>query len=347
MLAGVWVPNQRGRRFDILRVVSYRSHPFRVREGIGPDRTKACLAPGELQLPKSKPQPKKSAKAAAKPATKSGPKPAPKASKAAKPAKAKRPAKSAPKPAATAKHKSASPARGPASPAKGPAKSEAKVKAAAAKPAPPARTPGKPAAPAPAADAKTARKGITIVTPKPVKKPKPKIISVVPASVGQLAGTLRKPLIPSGPHASPSRPLGAQGDAPEISIEAGKSPFNKKELEQFRAILLRKRAEVAGDIHTMESEALKGESGSLSNLPQHLAEQGSETYEQTLALDLVAADRRLVKEIDDALKRISDGTYGLCELSGKPIKAERLQELPWARYSIEAARELERRSMRQ
>ncbi|MFO0833908.1 MAG: TraR/DksA C4-type zinc finger protein [Phycisphaerales bacterium] len=297
-------------------------------------------------MPKSKPQSKKPAKSVAKPAGK----PAPKApTKPAKPApKVKHPApKPAPKaptkpakPAAPAKHK-------PAPPAKAPAKPEAKGKAPAAKTAAPSKAPAKPAAPALGADGKPVRKGITIVTPKPIKKPKPKIISVVPASVGQLAGTLRKPLIPSGPHASPSRPLGAQGEAPETQVEAGKSPFNKKELDQFRAILLRKRAEVAGDIHTMESEALKGESGALSNLPQHLAEQGSETYEQTLALDLVAADRRLVKEIDDALKRINDGTYGLCELSGKPIKAERLQELPWARYSIEAARELERRSMRQ
>jgi len=307
------------------------------------------MAPGELQLPKSKPQSKKPAKTAAKsasqPAVRTTSKPASKAPAKAPqpPVKAKQPIKTAAKPAAkqakpapVAKHRPAAPA-----------KPEVKGKAPTSKPASPAKAPVKAATPTPAADAKTARKGITIVTPKPVKRPKPKIISVVPASVGQLAGTLRKPLIPSGPHASPSRPLGAQGDAPEVPIEAGKSPFNKKELDQFRAILLRKRAEVAGDIHTMESEALKGESGSLSNLPQHLAEQGSETYEQTLALDLVAADRRLVKEIDDALKRVANGTYGLCELTGRPIKAERLQELPWARYSIEAARELERRSMRQ
>lgn len=298
-------------------------------------------------MPKSKPHSKKPAKTVAKPAGK----PAPKASaKPTKPApKAKHPAKPAAKPAPKPAKPLAS--AKPASPAKhkpaAPAKPEVKGKAPAAKATVPSKAPAKPAAPALGADGKPVRKGITIVTPKPIKKPKPKIISAVPASVGQLAGTLRKPLIPSGPHASPSRPLGAQGEAPETQVEAGKTPFNKKELDQFRAILLRKRAEVAGDIHTMESEALKGESGALSNLPQHLAEQGSETYEQTLALDLVAADRRLVKEIDDALKRISDGTYGLCELSGKPIKAERLQELPWARYSIEAARELERRSIRQ
>jgi RNA polymerase-binding transcription factor DksA len=77
-----------------------------------------------------------------------------------------------------------------------------------------------------------------------------------------------------------------------------------------------------------------------------MAEQGSENYEQTLSLDLAAADRKLIREIDDALKRIDDGTFGICEHSGKPIKLERLEELPWARYSIEAARELERLSMR-
>lgn len=293
-------------------------------------------------MPKSKPQPKKSSKTARKPASKPAPKAA--AKPGAKPSKPADSGKHAKKKVASKSSAKSVPAAKQRTPA---GKPEAKGKPTAPKAAAVTKAPPKPAAPAPSVDGKSARKGITIVTPRPVRKPKPKVISAVPASVGQLAGTIRKPLIPSGPHASPSRPLGAQGEAPELLVEAGKSPFGKKELDQFRAILLRKRAEVAGDIHTMESEALKGESGSLSNLPQHLAEQGSEAYEQTLALDLVAADRRLVKEIDDALKRIANGTYGLCELTGKPIRAERLQELPWARYSIEAARELERRSMRQ
>lgn len=199
-------------------------------------------------------------------------------------------------------------------------------------------------------DGKPLRKGITIVAPKPMKRPRPKAVPVVmPAGMGQLfgkGGSARRPLIPSGPNATPQRPLGMQAGEANREQQSRKTPFGKKDLEKFRAILLRKRAELVGDISTMENEALKGESGSLSNLPQHIAEQGSEAYEQSLALDLAAADRKLIKEIDDALKRIEDGTYGVCELSGRPIKAERLEELPWARYSIEAARELERRSMR-
>lgn len=222
----------------------------------------------------------------------------------------------------------------------------------AAKPAPkPVAAPAVAPKPAPVLgkDGKPLRKGITIVSPKPMKRPRPKAVPIpIPAGMGQLLGkgSARKPLIPSGPHATPLRPLGMQHGDSGPDRAAHKTPYGKKDLEKFRAILMRKRAELVGDISTMENEALKGESGSLSNLPQHIAEQGSEAYEQSLALDLAAADRKLIKEIDDALKRIDLGTYGVCELTGKPIKAERLEELPWARYSIEAARELERRSMR-
>ena len=93
----------------------------------------------------------------------------------------------------------------------------------------------------------------------------------------------------------------------------------------------------------MENEALRSKSGSLSHLPQHLADQGSESYERTLSLNLAATDRQLLREIDDALERIADRVYGICELTDKPISKERLAELPWARYSIEAARQMERR----
>jgi len=248
--------------------------------------------------------------------------------------------------------KKASPRPAHAAGRKAPAKPAAKPALAKA-PAKPAPKPPMVALPRPAPatkDGKPVRKGITIVSPKPMKRPRPKPpAATMPPGMGQLlgkGGSARKPLIPSGPNATPLRPLGMQHGEAATEQQARKTPFNKKDLDKFRAILLRKRAELVGDVSTMENEALKGESGSLSNLPQHIAEQGSEAYEQSLALDLAAADRKLIKEIDDALKRIEDGTYGVCELTGKPIKAERLEELPWARYSIEAARELERRSMR-
>jgi RNA polymerase-binding transcription factor DksA len=98
-----------------------------------------------------------------------------------------------------------------------------------------------------------------------------------------------------------------------------------------------------GDINTMEGQVLKDNSGSLSHTPQHAAEQGSDAYEQALSLDIAEVDRNLIREIDDALARIDNASFGLCQKTGKPISKERLEELPWTRYSIEAARELEKK----
>jgi DnaK suppressor protein len=261
-----------------------------------------------------------------------------------------------PKPKPAAKKPAAKPASKPAAPAKAAAKPKAaspapaakKPAPAPAKPAAPAKAaaPAKPAGPAVAVQAGKAKpKGITIVQPKPVKKPKPKKAVLLPSfgnSVLKTGLKRWKPLIQSGPNApSTGDPFAGTADK-----DKPKSPFGKKDLEHFRQILIRKRADLVGDVGSMEGAALKDSTGSLSHTPQHIAEQGSETYDQSLALDLAQVDRNLIKEIDDALKRIEQGTFGICELSHKPISRERLEELPWTRFSIEAARERERFSFR-
>lgn len=276
---------------------------------------------------------------------------------AAKSATKKRPGKSAKKPArkATAKavkrptkpsvKKTAS--KKPASnktvnkPRAAPAST--KKPAAPAKPAKP--TPAQPkSSPAASAPEKkgSGRKGITIVSNRPAKRPrtKPKRKPLIIPGERLLGpgSPARKPLIPSGPTATPLQQIDS-GDA----AKPRKSPFGKRDLNKYRKLLLAKRAELLGDMEKIETDALRSESGDLSHFPQHMADQGSDSYEQSLSLDLAAADRRLIKEIDDALERISDGVYGLCQRTGKPINVARLSELPWARYSIEAAREIERR----
>ncbi len=267
-------------------------------------------------------------------------------------AKAKKPA-----PAPSPKAKPGKKVAAPAKPAAKESPANAKTVAAPAKtskdskPAAPAAAPLA-AAPAATTNGAAVPKPAPPSPPRPIKRPKPPPVPVkMPAGLSKLLdskGPSRKPLIPSGPKASQQRPLGshtaaAEAESPKIDF---KSPFNKRELDRFRSLLVRKRAELVGDVATMENEALLGQSGSLSNTPSHMAEQGSEAYDQSLSLDLAAADRRLIKEIDDAIARINNGTFGVCQITGKPIKADRLEELPWARYSIEAARELERQAMR-
>lgn len=213
--------------------------------------------------------------------------------------------------------------------------SQPKIDAAPVKPA----GEKKDSVPKPADAKKSGRKGITIVDKSASKPVKPKPMPAAwPTGGGILSsGAKRKPLIPSGPKNVVD--TGEVGDDRPI---LKKTPFTKRELARFKEILLQKRAELVGDISNIESEALTASSGGLSHTPQHMAEQGSEAYDQSLSLGLAAADRHILKEIDAALQRIEDGTYGVCEVTGKPIRPERLEEVPWARYSIEAARALER-----
>lgn len=76
-------------------------------------------------------------------------------------------------------------------------------------------------------------------------------------------------------------------------------------------------------------------------MPIHMADIGTDTYEQEFSLGLMDSERRLVREILDALKRIERGTYGICEGTGQPIPKGRLEANPWARYCVEYASLLE------
>ncbi len=268
--------------------------------------------------------------------------------KSGKPSSGK--SKPAAKPAAKAKAPKPKPAPAKHAPAKTapkkPVKDAKVVAKVAAKPAPAkgSPAPAKATAPAPAAAAagqKPAPKGITIVSNKPIRKPKPKKLEMPVSEPLIKPGNKWKPLIQSGPKAPPSTGIPGVSTPTEFKADP-KAKLPKKELDRYREILLRKRNELIGDVAHMEDEALRQNSGSLSNLPQHMAEQGSDTCEQSLSLDLAQVDRRLIKEIDEAIKRIDEGTYGICLRTGKRITPERLAEVPWAKYSIEAAREMER-----
>jgi DnaK suppressor protein len=142
----------------------------------------------------------------------------------------------------------------------------------------------------------------------------------------------------------PLPPAPVMSDGKPRKNQAG---LSSRELEFYRELLLAKRRELVGDMSSMEREALRSAQGSnLSNLPIHMADMGTDNYEQEFTLGLVEKDRQLLREINIALAKIQNGTYGICEGTGKPIRKERLEAQPWAKYSIEYARELEKRGIR-
>ena len=116
------------------------------------------------------------------------------------------------------------------------------------------------------------------------------------------------------------------------------------DMEEFKALLLEKRKELVGNVNTMENETLKKDRTDLSNMPFHMADMGSDNFEQEFTLELMDGERKVLKEIDVALARIDEGTYGICEGNGKPIEIERLKAIPWTKYSVEYAREMEKNS---
>lgn len=125
-----------------------------------------------------------------------------------------------------------------------------------------------------------------------------------------------------------------------------KSHLSAADIKHFKEMLLEKRGEILRNVSEIEEETLRKSrldaSGDLSSMPIHMADLGSDNYEQEFALGLMDSERRLLREIDDALQRIEDGIYGICEGTGKPIPKARLKAQPWARYCVDHARMLEK-----
>ncbi len=121
-----------------------------------------------------------------------------------------------------------------------------------------------------------------------------------------------------------------------------KTRLSSAQLQEFRQLLLDKRQELVGDVDNLTNEALRRSrseaAGDLSSMPIHMADIGSDNWEQEFTLGLINNERTLLKEIDDALHRIDDRTYGVCMATHKPITIARLRAKPWAKYTIEYAR---------
>jgi DnaK suppressor protein len=112
------------------------------------------------------------------------------------------------------------------------------------------------------------------------------------------------------------------------------------DLEHFRRLLEEERARLVGAKATLNhAGSVADETGDLANGPgDHLGDHGTDTFQRELDDGLEENADHQLAEIDAALKRIEDGTYGTCVVCGKPIGDERLEALPWTRYCIDDAR---------
>ena len=114
--------------------------------------------------------------------------------------------------------------------------------------------------------------------------------------------------------------------------------YTKKDLKVFKEMLHKKKAEFLEQILSVEKENLrtsqKDASGDLSSYTIHMADVATDSYDREFSLSRASVEQKIVYEIDEALKRIEDGEYGLCMTCSNQIAKNRLKAVPYAKYCI-------------
>jgi RNA polymerase-binding transcription factor DksA len=176
---------------------------------------------------------------------------------------------------------------------------------------------------------------------KPLKTAKP---------VAAKALTLEKPAKPNHiKAASLADILGFNPKRSQAPDTAETREVPEKFKRFYRLLLdLRKHLTAGIELHSEETlkRSSKEDSGDLSSYGQHMADAGTDTFDRDFALSLVSSEQEALTEIDAAIKRIHDGSYGICEITQKPIAKERLLAVPFTRYSAEAQKDLEKNRYR-
>ena len=124
--------------------------------------------------------------------------------------------------------------------------------------------------------------------------------------------------------------------------------MKKTEMKPYKMQLLEMRAQLRGDVSAMANSALSKDQGtgggSASNIPSHIADMGSDTYEQDNTLLLMNNEGETLSQIEAALERMEDRTYGICNECCKPIPKRRLEAIPYTPYCVKCASEIQSRT---
>ena len=132
-------------------------------------------------------------------------------------------------------------------------------------------------------------------------------------------------------------PVAHSGGGPLTGNIARSKYLNKKQLKEQLRRLLELRERVTGEIISINRDSL-----SHTDPDPSLSDQGTDTFDREFALNQLSSEQDVLFEIDEAIRRIENGTYGICEMTDKQINIERLEALPYVRYSVQAQSELEK-----
>jgi len=135
----------------------------------------------------------------------------------------------------------------------------------------------------------------------------------------------------------------------EAKNPRGEESVPRKWSKYYKALIdMRNHVSDGLALHTADTlkRSNKEDSGDLSGYGQHMADAGTDTFDRDFALSLVSNEQEALYEIEEAIQRIFEGNYGVCEITGEAIDKERLMAVPFTRYSLQGQRELERNRRR-
>jgi len=143
------------------------------------------------------------------------------------------------------------------------------------------------------------------------------------------------------PKSKSSKPVAKAQPKADDRVATKLTPF----LEKQREKLLTLKDTLLDSMSGVARDSLRSQTGGdASAFGMHQADAGSDAYDRDFALSLLSQEQDSLYEIDQALKRIEAGTYGICEMSGKQIPKARLEALPFTRYTVECQAEIEKRN---
>ncbi len=123
--------------------------------------------------------------------------------------------------------------------------------------------------------------------------------------------------------------------------------FNKKELGYFRKLILKMKEKIIDEIKHISEDTLKKSqkdaAGDISGYTYHMADVASDSYDREFSLGLASNERQSLYELDDAIKKIEEGTFGICEECKSLITKTRLKVVPFARLCVKCQEKKEKR----
>jgi RNA polymerase-binding transcription factor DksA len=182
------------------------------------------------------------------------------------------------------------------------------------------------------------------VTAKAESTAKAAKVAVKPSAA--MAAALEKPVKPNHIKAASLADILGFNPKRTKAAEVIEDKSVPEKFKRYHKLLIDLRTRLTEGIERHSEETLKrsvkDDAGDLSSYGQHMADAGTDTFDRDFALSLVSNEQEALSEIESAIKRIRDGTYGICEITSKPISKERLLAVPFTRYSAEAQKQIER-----